>query len=133
MFSVSRSFVVLKMTNDMQSLLKKITGLNTMVLQGKSMEAFEMYYHDDVVMQENELEPTIGKPANHAREEAFFAAVTEFRKAEPLHVTAGENVTAVVWQYDYTHKQWGVRNYTQVSVQQWKDGRIIHEQFFYAN
>jgi hypothetical protein len=121
------------MTNDMQQLFEKITDLNTLVLQGRTMEAFETYYHEDVVMQENQLEPTIGKAANRSREEAFLAAVTEFRKGVPLHVTVGENVTAVVWQYDYTHKDWGARNYTQVSVQQWKDGQIIHEQFFYAN
>jgi hypothetical protein len=121
------------MTNDMQSLLEKITDLNNMVLQGKPMEAFETWYHDDVVMQENDQQPTIGKAANRTREEQFFASVIEFRKGIPLHIAAGNNVTTVVWQFDYTHKEWGVRNYTQVSVQQWKDGRIIHEQFFYGN
>jgi hypothetical protein len=60
------------MTNDMQSLLEKITDLNNMVLQGKPMEAFETWYHDDVVMQENDQQPTIGKAANRTREEQFF-------------------------------------------------------------
>jgi hypothetical protein len=39
----------------------------------------------------------------------------------------------VIWKYDYTHKEWGTRDYTQVSVQHWKDGKIIHEQFIYQN
>jgi len=39
----------------------------------------------------------------------------------------------VQWHVDYTHKDWGVRNYKQVSVQDWKDGRIIKEQFFYGS
>jgi hypothetical protein len=27
----------------------------------------------------------------------------------------------------------GVRDYTQVSIQEWKDGKIIRETFVYAN
>ena len=46
---------------------------------------------------------------------------------------AGENITYVTWHFDYTHKEWGVRNYTQVNVQHWKDDKIIKEQFFYGN
>jgi hypothetical protein len=117
----------------MSVILEKIQHLNELVLQGKALEAFEHYYHDDVVMQENETTPTTGKEANRFREEAFFAAITEFRSATPLKIIAGDNTSMVQWHYDYTHKDWGVRNYTQVAVQEWKDGRIIKEQFFYGN
>lgn len=117
----------------MKTLLENISELNDLVLQGKAMEAFEKYYHDDVVMQENENPPTIGKEANRQREETFYASLTEFRSARPLKVAVGEGITMVQWHYDYTHKEWGVKNYVQVSVQEWKDGRIIKEQFFYDN
>lgn len=117
----------------MSALLEKIDDLNDLVLQGKALEAFEKYYHDDVIMQENEGAPTIGKAANRQREIDFFSAITEFRSAKPLKITVGEDISMVQWQYDYTHKDWGVRNYSQVSVQEWKDGKIIREQFFYGN
>jgi hypothetical protein len=52
---------------------------------------------------------------------------------EVLGMAVNEDKTFVIWKYDYTHKLWGVRNYTQVSVQQWKDDLIVHEQFFYGN
>ena len=117
----------------MTTLLEKISDLNDLVLQGKALEAFDKYYHDEVIMQENENAPTVGKPANRKREEEFFSSITEFRGAKPLKVTIGEGTTMVQWHYDYTHKDWGVRNYTQVSVQEWKDGRIVKEQFFYGN
>ena len=116
----------------MSALLEKIDDLNDLVLQGKALEAFEKYYHEDVVMQENENTPTIGKVANREREQEFFAAITEFRCAKPMKVTVGEAITMVQWKYDYTHKDWGVRKYSQVSVQEWKDGKIIREQFFYG-
>ena len=117
----------------MSTLLEKIYDLNDLVLQGRALEAFEKYYHDEVIMQENENSPTIGKEVNRQREKEFFAAITEFRSAKPVKVTIGEGISMVQWVYDYTHKDWGVRNYSQVSVQEWKDGKIIREQFFYAN
>ena len=84
-------------------------------------------------MQENDLAPTVGKEANLEREQAFLNAVTEFRGAEPLLTTVGEDATMVKWHYDYTHKEWGERKYTQVSVQEWKDGLIIKETFYYGS
>ena len=117
----------------MSALLEKIDDLNELVLKGKALEAFEKYYHDDVVMQENENPPTVGKAANRNREKEFYSSVIEFRSARPLKITVGENTSMVQWRYDYTHKDWGIRNYTHVSVQDWKDGRIIREQFFYGS
>ena len=117
----------------MNDLRHKIDDLNALVLDGKALEAFERYYHPDVVMQENELTPTVGKAANRARENDFFAAITEFRGAQVQNVLVGDDTTAVVWHYDYTHREWGVRDYTQASVQQWQDGLIIREQFFYGS
>jgi hypothetical protein len=117
----------------MDSLLEKINELNDLVLQGKALEAFETYYHDDVIMQENEMAPTIGKEANRKREREFFSGILEFRSAKLLKLTVGENITMTQWHYDYTHKDWGVRNYTQVSVQEWKNNKIVKEQFFYGS
>ncbi|NOT76787.1 MAG: nuclear transport factor 2 family protein [Cyclobacteriaceae bacterium] len=116
----------------MKKLLENITDLNDLVLQGKALEAFEKYYHDDVIMQENENAPTVGKDANRQREKEFFASITEFRGARPLKITVGAGVTMVEWHYDYTHKEWGVKNYKQVSIQEWKDEKIIREKFYYA-
>lgn len=106
--------------------------IKTLVLQGKAMEAFEKYYSDDVVMQENEQPATVGKAANRAREIEFFAKVTEFRGAEVKAVAYGEDVIISEWFIDYTHSEWGKVTHDQVSVQRWKDGKVIHERFYYG-
>jgi ketosteroid isomerase-like protein len=116
----------------MSNLLQNVSDLNDLILQGKAMEAFEKYYHDDVVMQENESAPTVGKDANRKREREFFGAITEFRNARPLKITVGEGVTMVEWHFDYTHKDWGVRKYRQISVQEWENGKIVKETFYYG-
>jgi hypothetical protein len=117
----------------MNTIAQKLQDLNNLVLSGKLIEAFEKYYDDNVSMQENAGDPVVGKKANYERELVFLNNITEFRNAAVLDLAVGDNVSYVTWQFDYTHKEWGVRNYTQVSVQRWKDGKIVHEQFFYGN
>jgi hypothetical protein len=110
-----------------------LNELNGLVLAGKAMEAFDKFYHDDVEMQENTLPPTRSKTANRQRELEFFANVTEFRGAVVKGMGIGDDISFVIWKYDFTHRHWGVRDYTQVSIQQWKEGKIIKETFVYAN
>lgn len=117
----------------MKTIEEKLGHLNQLILDGKLMDGFEMYYDDDVVMQENENVPTIGKTANREREIQFLNNITDFRGATFSNVVAGDNISYVTWHFDYTHKEWGVRKYTQVNVQHWKDGKIVKEQFFYGN
>ena len=110
-----------------------IKDLNSLVINGRLMEAFEKYYHDDVSMQENEFPATVSKDANRKRELEFLSNILEFRKAEVKGVAVHGNVSYVIWTYDYTHKEWGERNFTQVSVQEWNDGKISREKFIYLN
>ena len=84
-------------------------------------------------MQENLLPPTVSKTANREREIKFFSDVTEFRSAEVKGLAVGSDISYVTWNYDYTHREWGIRNYTQVAIQRWKEGKIIQEQFIYSN
>ena len=110
-----------------------LNDLNNLVLEGKMMDAFEKYYHPEVIMQENELPPMISKDANRKRELEFLGNLTEFRKAEVKGLGVGDGISFVIWEYEFTHKEWGVRKYSQVSIQTWKDGQIIREQFVYPN
>ena len=114
-------------------LKRLVDDLNSMILDGRATEAFEKYYAEDVVMQENELPATIGKDANREREKEFFSKVVEFSGADVKAVAIGDGVSMVEWFFDYTHKDWGRRAYHQVAVQRWKDGKIVHERFYYGS
>ena len=116
-----------------QVIENSLKDLNNLVVQGKLMDAFEKYYHEDIIMQENANAPVAGKDANRKREIEFLNNIEEFRGASVNGLAVGDDISFVIWSYDYTHKEWGVKNYTQVSVQNWKDGKIIKEQFFYGN
>ena len=105
--------------------------LNAMVLGGQAMEAFEQFYADDVVMQENDKEPTAGKAANRERELQFFASVEQFHGAAVKASAAGEGVSFGERELDVTFKGGSRVVMKQVSVRQWKDGKIVHEKLYY--
>jgi hypothetical protein len=114
------------------TLEQRVNQLNQMIQQGQILPAFDQFYADDVTMQENENTPTQGKAACRINEESFVKGITEFRKAEVQSVIVGDNISVTQWAFDFTHKDWGVRNYNQISVQRWNDeGEIINEKFYY--
>ena len=104
----------------MSDLRTNVDQLNQMILEGKILDAFDKFYADDVVMQDNNYPAREGKTLNRQYEEAFVGGLTEFR-----------GVTE--WWFDYTHKDYGTRNYRQLAVQRWKNGQIVEEKFYYNN
>lgn len=117
----------------MATLKDHVNDLNQMILEGKIIDAFEKYYAEDVVMQDNETPQREGKEACRQFEHDFVNKLTEFRGAEVKNVLVAEDagVAAVEWHFDYTHADWGERKYDQVAVQRWKDGKIVSEKFVY--
>lgn len=115
----------------MAKLLERICDLNDLILQGKTLEAFETYYHENVVIQENETILIKGKSANRKHKKAFASSVTGFCLAKPLKVTIGEGISMVEWYFEYTHKDFGKRKYSQVSIHEWKDELIISEKIYF--
>ncbi len=49
------------------SITPRVHAIVTAVEQGRALEAFETFYADDVVMQENLMPPTVGKAADRER------------------------------------------------------------------
>ena len=117
----------------MSSIKDSVNELNNMILEGKILDAFDHFYADNVVMQDNNNPLREGKQVCRQFEEDFVNNLTAFRGAEVKNVLVSEDagVATVEWGFDYTHKEWGDRNYTQVAVQQWEDGKIVNERFIY--
>ncbi len=106
-------------------------ALNDLIAQGKAMDAFEQYYADDVVMQENTEEPCVGKEANRERELAFFGAVEEVHKMEIVAQACAEDVSFCEMDFEATFKDGNRVRMTEVARRQWKDGKVVHERFYY--
>jgi ketosteroid isomerase-like protein len=105
--------------------------LNDDVLSGKIMEAFEKYYADDVVMQENSEEPRKGKAENRKAEEQFMASVETFHSAKVTASAVNGDVSFSEWEMEITFKGGKRVKMEQVAVRHWKNGKIANERFFY--
>ncbi len=107
-------------------------ALDQAVLGGKIMEAFEQYYADDVVMQENREPATIGKAANRERELQFVNSVEAFHGARVLHKAVTGNVAFGEWEMDVSLKGVGRILLAQTVVREWKNGQVVAERFYHA-
>jgi len=117
------------MTNELKS---NVEALNGMIKEGRIMEAMKTFYAENVVMAENDAEPTVGLGANLEREQAFVDHTTWYG-LELKDVALGENVAMVRWFMDFHNTQYGPRlAFTQVAVQKWQDGKIVDERFYYS-
>lgn len=117
----------------MKMLIEKISDLNDMIMQNQNIEAFELFYHDDICTQVNDENPVIGKELNRKIRRKEREEIVEFRSAKPLKVTFGEQTTMVEWHLNYVHKTKGLRCYRQVAVHQWENGTIIEEKLYSGN
>jgi hypothetical protein len=117
----------------MKDLRTLVDELNQMILEGKILDAFEKFYSPDVVMQDNDYPARVGKELNRQYETDFVNGLTEFRGAKVISTIISDGIAVVEWWFDYTHKDYGVRNYTQVCVQRWKGDHITEEKFYYNN
>lgn len=107
------------------------TELNALVLQGRILDAFEQFYAEDVVMQENSATPVLGKAANRERERQFVESIEQFHHAALLGSATEGDRSYSEWVMDVTFKG-GVRvKLEQVAARQWRDGQIIAERFYY--
>jgi len=105
--------------------------LNKMILEGKTMEAFEKFYHDDCSMQENHDAPTVGKDKNRERELAFFATVEEFHGATLTGAAVGDDISFSEWEFEVTYKGSGRVKSAQVARRTWHGGKVIAERFYH--
>jgi hypothetical protein len=114
------------------TVLERVNQLNRMIQEGKIMEAMREFYTDDLVMAENDTEPTVGLAANLEREQAFVDGTT-WHGLELKGVAVGDDISMVEWWMDFHYPAYGGRlAFTQVAVQRWRDGKIYDERFYYS-
>ena len=116
------------------SIAQRVDALKAYINEGKIIEAMEEFYADDVVMQENTEEPTRGLEANIEREKQFLSIVKEWKwtKWDATAINDRENTSFVEYSFEFVNKEGESVVYNQVSVQRWREGRIVSERFYHG-
>ena len=105
--------------------------LNRAILSGDILNAFEKFYAADVVMQENDSDPFVGKDVNRKREQDFVNSVEQFHGARLLGEAVNGDTSYSEWEYDVTFKGGKRTKMQQVTSRRWKNGQVVHERFYY--
>jgi ketosteroid isomerase-like protein len=115
------------------SYYEKAKDIYDMSAKGKLLDAFEKYYHNDVVMVEATGESRKGKDANRKFQEEFMKMIKDFHGTGVRAITSDEKqaTTMVESWMDVTMKDGKRSMMEEVAVQKWKDDQIIHERFYY--
>lgn len=117
----------------MNTLLKeKVQTFNQLIINDETVKAMEVFYADGVELQENETPPRAGKDASITREKFLLS---KFGLAIEIIKQAVDEVNQVVfseYQMTITNLETQKVTYrTEISVQQWENGLITKEKFYY--
>jgi ketosteroid isomerase-like protein len=113
--------------------LQLANDLYAMIGQGQMLEAFEKYYHEDVVMIEADGKERVGKDANREFEKQFMSSIAEMHDGGVYAITSNEETgtTMIETWMDTTFTDGNRMKMEEVCVQQWKGNQIIRERFYY--
>lgn len=99
---------------------------------GQMMEGFEQYYADDVEVVEANGDSFKGKDTQRKRIIEWMSGVVEFHDGGTSSWAVNEESgTAFIESWTDATFQGGRMKFEEVAVQTWKDGKIVHERFYY--
>ena len=113
------------------NLQQRLQDLLNHVRQGKIIEAMNEFYDKDTVMQDNANPPTKGLAANIEREKQFMSGVKEWKGFTVTASGVGDNVTFYESTSDFVTTGGVPAHLEQVAAANWKNGKIVHERFYY--
>ena len=108
-----------------------VTELIALAHQGKFLEAIERFYAEDATMQENLDPPRLGLRALLENERKVLATVPDIHVERVGSLMVDGDRAAINWVFAYTDAAGRQIELDEVAYQEWRDGKIIRERFYY--
>jgi ketosteroid isomerase-like protein len=124
-------------TTGTTSLLEKTKQILEMIKEGKFVEGMEQFYADDAVNEEPTGATIEGKAAIIENEKNILKQVAAFHGVDVKSVAVAEDdghgngVTVAQYSMQVDMKDGSKFNPDQVQVTRWKNGRAVHNKFYY--
>lgn len=113
------------------SIQARAEALQEYIKSGRILEAMNEFYAPDLTMQENAKPPTAGLAANIEREKQFLAQVKQWKGYTVKALAFAHDVSIVENKIEFVNTAGQNVAMEQVSVQRWKNGKIVNERFYY--
>jgi len=116
----------------MMTYLERAKDLYAQMDEGNIMEAFEKYYHENVVVVEADGQERHGKDAQRRAIEEWIDSVEEMHGGATEFFTSNEKEAVTMVQSFTDVTMHGERmSFREIAVQEWEGDQIIREAFFY--
>lgn len=113
-----------------QEIQTAVAELVDLTVQGKSMDAFEKFYADDLEKADVDGVVVNGKAANRQVGLDLISKITAVRDFSCRGSVVSGSRAFVIWHIDFDHTDFGPTVFNQVAIQDWQDGKIKRERFF---
>ena len=113
-------------------LSRRVAELHQYIAEGRILEAMDEFYDENVSMQDNLMEPCVGRAANVEREKSWLETVQEWKSFEAKNLAVVGDTTFAETSMDYVTKDGQEVHQEQVSRAVWRNGRIVDERFYHA-
>ena len=110
---------------------ENVKELIALVEQGKFLEAIERFYAEDASMQENFDPPRLGLEALLENERQVLAARPGIHLERVGSFLVDGDRAAINWIVAYADPSGRKIRLDEVAYQEWSDGKIIRERFYY--
>ncbi len=117
----------------MAALEKQVRSFVELVTSGRSVEAIERFYAEDVTVFENRELARAGRSECAADERRHLAAQPDPPRMRAVHwaVNEADGVAFIEWLIRFTSSQGRPMRLEEVAVQKWENGLIVEERFYY--
>lgn len=113
------------------SIQRNIERLIQFVEAGDYLTAIETLYAPDATMQENNLPPRSGLLALLENERLMMQNFKQIHQSTAISYVVEGDRAAINWLFDITLQDGSRFQLDEIAYQQWKDGKIVRERFFY--
>jgi hypothetical protein len=114
----------------MNTFTLSVERLNSLIMEFRFLEALDEFYDESIVCCENEEIPIVGLENYRIAAKKFLDNISN-NSANLRNVIISDNMCVCEWHYKFDHKEWGHWDKIQLSLQRWKNGKIIHERHHY--
>ena len=98
--------------------------------RGQFLEALSKFYAEDMIAQENNAPPRVGRAAQEANEEAALKRMQFVTNQAVSYLVDGDRV-AIHYLFEMTTAEGARLRMEEVAYQVWRGDQIVSERYFY--
>ena len=117
----------------MKDLINQVAEYRFLFESGRNLEVVERFYDEHIIQIENAEQPVAGKEKLMEKERRMLEKVSWLeQRISSLVVDDQDGVVMGEMSIRFDSPQWGKKKLEEAFVQKWKDGKIVHQRFYYS-